>query len=561
LGTIMSDPEMQKHVARGAGRFAYGLPDHLAELASMSWTKMTLRRVGLAALIGVPLYRYLQWRDYEPMGIIKSQWAIPPDEATVTSGAGIKYKPVKYWHKQNVAYNTDKEEMRVEMKKSFGVKNKGHVVILGAGIQGLCTAYFVNKLGYRVTIIEKEKTAGLKHSFNLMQPDPSKYESHLEKSDWSSLWQALTNKRQPGVRTDPFRIHEEVIRNKWDILWMLRYFPRCFFQSYFGFNEKGQNLVNYSQKQMELLLEETGIGERLGSEAQCSIHVYEGPGKMVGETITKEEAIKREPILEHLPRIDNLKFTLTPERKVYSPHRFAQFLADYLERNGVRIQYNSKVLFFERDYDRLLSVQTDEGRMVADAFVMTMGAASMEFARQWGTCQYMKKYAYIFSPDSSHPIIENDIHLHPSECTLTSFANTLCINWLSELDHQRNTVRGRRINEFRAFIGKYFPSMDTSESHLWMDGHIVTPDSIPLITRANYPNLFYNFGHGRNSFATCAGSGKMLAELLAGNDCEINQMDYDIRRFWFWHPMKARDRVLDMRAAPAWSKKIPLTNY
>lgn len=79
---------------------------------------------------------------------------------------------------------------------------------------------------------------------------------------------------------------------------------------------------------------------------------------MVGETITKEEAIKREPILEHLPRIDNLKFTLTPERKVYSPHRFAQFLADYLERNGVRIQYNSKVLFFERDYDRLLSIQT-----------------------------------------------------------------------------------------------------------------------------------------------------------------------------------------------------------
>ena len=135
--------------------------------------------------------------------------------------------------------------------------------------------------------------------------------------------------------------------------------------------------MNYSQKQMELLHEETGIGERLGSEAQCSIHVYEvnsffftslkdvifnfeGAGKMQGESITKEEAIKREPILEHLPQIDtgSLKFTLSPERKVYSPHRFAQFLADYLERNGVRIQYNSKVLFFERDYDRLLSIQT-----------------------------------------------------------------------------------------------------------------------------------------------------------------------------------------------------------
>jgi len=271
---------------------------------------------------------------------------------------------------------------------------------------------------------------------------------------------------------------------------MIRYFPRCFFQKYFGFNEKGQNLVSYSQKQMDLL-EETGIGERLGSEAQCSIHVYEGAGKMQGELITKEEIIKRESILEHLPRIDSLEFTLSPERKVHSPHRSAQFLADYLERNGVRIQYNSKVLFFERDYDRLLSIQTDEGRMVADAFVRTMGAASMEFVRQWGACQHMKKYAYIFSPDSTHPILENDIHLHPSECTLTSFANTLCINRISELDNQRNTVRERRINEFRDFVGKYFPSVDTSESHLWMDGHLVTPDSIPLITRANVSNTIH----------------------------------------------------------------------
>jgi len=154
----------------------------------------------------------------------------------------------------------------------------------------------------------------------------------------------------------------------------------------------------------------------------------------------------------------------------------------------MKISFRPASSLDRRRVDNTKLERRNEDRMVPDTFVLTMGAASMEFVRQWGTCQYMKKYVYIFSPDSTHPILENDIHLHPSECTLTSFANTLCINWISELDHQRNTVRERRINEFRAFVGKYFPSVDTSEFHLWMDGHLVTPDSIPLITRANVPN-------------------------------------------------------------------------
>eukprot|EP00494_Astrolonche_serrata_P000179 UN00181 len=118
---------------------------------------------------------------------------------------------------------------------------------------------------------------------------------------------------------------------------------------------------------------------------------------------------------------DKFEFTFQKQNQQGSCFRFCQFLTKYLEEQGVKFYYNSKALIFERDDYKIIALQTDNGRLTADAFVVTAGAHSLKFGRLEGVGMLVKTYSYIFDITSDSNAMTNEtLSIHPANVQLTN---------------------------------------------------------------------------------------------------------------------------------------------
>lgn len=414
-----------------------------------------------------------------------------------------------------------------------------HVVVLGAGVIGVTTAYYLRKAGCNVTVIDKSSGAANECSFaNAAQLS---YADTDPLATWGNIWQGI---KWLGKKNAPllFRLNFDPELYAWLFKFLLECTPA-------KFNSRTVNyllLTYYSRKQMHKLNKDLKLKYDFHSDG--IIHLF--------ETAEEREAEKR--ILDYVSQFQNVEYAVLkgdqmidvePTLKLYLPekkggaikcltdevgdaHKFSVELEKRAIKAGVEFVYNCEISEFIHGNKKIVAVETSKGTFKADVFVNCLGAYSKPLLKKIGVnlpIYPVKGYS------ASCPIIKDSkvpnasIYDHKRKFVLTKIGSTFRLAGTAEFGGFDHSIRPERVAPLIHTAKHFFPNAcDYDNATKWACLRPLTPFYTPLIGKSKFNNLYINTGHGFLGWTAAAGSGKAIADLITKGKAEIDLSGFKV---------------------------------
>jgi D-amino-acid dehydrogenase len=409
------------------------------------------------------------------------------------------------------------------------------VVVLGAGILGVSTAWHLVQRGHEVTVVDRQPDAALETSFaNGAQISVSFCEPWAHPDAPLKVLKWLARDDSPLLfrpKLDP-----------WQWLWGLHFLTQC---TDGAFERNVAQLValgRYSHETLKTMVVETGIDyQRLergilhffGSQkdldagaAGAELMRRHGVDRRV---LTRDEVLAIEPALAtHGPNIAGGIYT--PSDESGDARVFTQKLAALAAERGVRFLYSHAIDGIDRaggslDGVRVRDLATGQvQRLVADHYVAALGSHTAPLLRPLGVHLNIypaKGYSATLKlkqPDRASVVSMID---DARKIAISRLGDQVRIAGTAELSGYDTSLDGATSRvRCAALVKRYeqlFPGVaDTAEPNFWAGLRPSTPSNVPVIGRSRIPNLWINAGHGTLGWTHGAGSGRALAELIGG---------------------------------------------
>lgn len=414
------------------------------------------------------------------------------------------------------------------------------VIVLGAGIIGISTAWYLLDEGYEVTVVDRQDDAALETSFgNGAQISVSFCEP------WASADAPLKVAKWLLRDDAPLLFRPRLDPHQWR--WGLSFLTQCHDAAFERNVAQLVALGRYSHESLKSLVAATGIEyQRLergilhffstqadfdAGAAGAEIMRRHGVDRRV---LSRDEVLKVEPALAAFaPRI--FGGTYTPSDESGDAKVFTQQLARLCAARGATFLYGHDVLGLERDGAAVTGVRVRERAtqavrtLGADHYVAAMGSFTAPLLRPLGL------YLNIYPAKGYSATLRLKQPARASTVSLLDDGRKIAISRLG--DHVRiagtaemagyDTSLDSRTSQVRcrALVQRYeelFPGVaDTREPNFWAGLRPSTPTNIPYIGRSRIANLWLNAGHGTLGWTHGAGSGRALALLMGGKRPEL----------------------------------------
>jgi D-amino-acid dehydrogenase len=414
------------------------------------------------------------------------------------------------------------------------------VVVLGAGVIGVTSAWYLAKAGHEVTVIDRQPAAALETSFaNAGEISPG----------YSSPWAA------PGIPLKAlkwmFMEHAPLIiqpRPDWAKLsWMARMLMNCTSDAYAVNKSRMVRLAEYSRDCLIELRAETGISydertqgtlqlfrtEKQVTAAEKDIAVLKADG-VPFEVLDADACVAAEPGLAAAR--DRIAGGLRlPGDETGDCFKFTQSLADMARALGVTFRHGVAIDRLEASMGRITAVHTSEGRVTADAFVVALGSYSPILIRDFGIKLpvYPVKGYSITVPivdETRAPVstVMDETH----KIAITRLGDRIRVGGMAEIAGFDMTLSQKRQATLTHSVEDLFGGAgDQSQARFWCGLRPMTPDGTPIVGRSPIQNLFLNTGHGTLGWTMAAGSGRVLADIVSGRRAEIEAADLGYARY------------------------------
>lgn len=410
-----------------------------------------------------------------------------------------------------------------------------HIAVLGAGVVGTTTAWYLQKQGHQVTVIDRQSNAGLETSFaNGGQVSVS----HAE--PWANPSAPLKVLKWLFRADAPLLFRPRLDLAQWR--WALAFLRECT-SARAAYNIRQMvNLGTYSRTQLQALRQEAGI--EYDALTKGILHFYTNPQEFEGalkptrimqelgcdrQIIDADRAVELEPALK--PIRDRIAgATYTSEDESGDARKFTQNLARKCAEAGVDFCYGTEVLDFERAGDRILGVQVLEdgvhNTFRADAYVLSLGSYSAPMARKIGlTLDIYPTKGYSITVPVKNEEAAFNVSLTDDEYKLVysrlgnrmRVAGTAELNGYSrDLNYTRCRAIVRRTAEVMPEAGHW------DQAQFWTGLRPATPSNVPYIGKSHLANLYLNTGHGTLGWTHSCGSAAALADIVAGRKPEVD---------------------------------------
>ena len=414
------------------------------------------------------------------------------------------------------------------------------IVVLGAGVIGVTSAWYLAKAGHDVTVIDRQAGPSLETSFaNAGEISPG----------YSSPWAA------PGIPMKAikwmFMKHAPlIIQPRPDLAklgWMAQMLSNCTTAAYQTNKRRMVRLAEYSRDCLMDLRLETGItydertqgtlqlfrSQKQVEAAAKDIEVLRADG-VPFEVLDRDACIAAEPGLAAAR--DKIAGGLRlPGDETGDCFKFTNSLSAMAEALGVTFRYGVGINGLDSDGTRIVAAQTTQGRVVADAFVVAMGSYSPFLTAPFGIKLpvYPVKGYSITVPvvdDSRAPVstVMDETH----KIAITRLGDRIRVGGMAEIAGFDLSLNPKRRATLEHSVEDLFGGAgDQSRATFWTGLRPMTPDGTPVVGRSTIPNLFLNTGHGTLGWTMAAGSGRVLADIVSGRQTDIESADLGYARY------------------------------
>ena len=410
------------------------------------------------------------------------------------------------------------------------------VTVLGAGVTGITSAWFLAQAGHEVTVVDRQPGAGLETSFaNGGQISVSHAEPWANPSAPLKVLKWLAKEDAPLL----FRLRPDL--NQW--LWGLDFLRECTPARTRHNIKQIVNLGLYSRSTLQQLRASTGIEYHQKTEG--ILHFYtsqkeyddaQGPAALMREygceldMKTPDECVAIEPALA-ASRARIVGGSMTPSDESGDAHQFTHKLAALCAEVGVNFLYNTRIVGTRKEGDMLKAVQIANAdgvvrELTSDAYVMCLGSYSPQWSKLLGqTLRIYPAKGYSVTLPVINEAASYNVSLTDDEYKLvfSRFGDRLRIAGTAELNGYSTDLNLKRCEAIVRRTRQLFPDMtDGQNAQYWTGLRPATPSNVPYIGTSRTSNLFLNTGHGTLGWTHSCGSGAAIADIVSGREPQVD---------------------------------------
>ncbi|WP_333903757.1 D-amino acid dehydrogenase [Achromobacter insolitus] len=396
------------------------------------------------------------------------------------------------------------------------------IAIIGAGITGVTSAYALSKLGYHVTVYDRQRYPAMETSYaNGGQLSASNAEV------WNSTATVMKGLRWLGRHNAPLLLNPRFSWHKYS--WLVQFIGQI--PNYRRNTIETTRLAIAARQHLYAMAEEEGIDFDL--ERRGILHIYHDAASF--ETARRANALLREGGLERYAvspeEARNIEPTLTttcyggfytPSDATGDIHKFTSGLARACERRGVRFAQDADIRNISVDgAPYVLDVAREGGtrreQHEADAIVVCAGAVSRQFAKQLGdTVNIYPVKGYSISvhlDDAASQAAAPRVSLldEAAKIVTSRLGDRFRVAGTAEFNGFNMDIRAERVQPLVDWTRKHFPGVRTSRVVPWCGLRPMTPSMMPRVGPGKRPGVFYNTGHGHLGWTLSAATAQMLA--------------------------------------------------
>ena len=406
------------------------------------------------------------------------------------------------------------------------------VVVLGGGIIGITTCYFLARRGIDVTLIERHDKAAMETSYgNAGLYNPS------DAFAWASpgaLKLALKSlfRRDSGIQYK-LRFDPQLWR------WSMQFLSQCTDTAARRNTLIKLRLASYSLAQLDEVVAHTGVS--FDQHKNGILYASRSPDvfanmcnsmSLLSDNGIELQILDSEAIAEKIPALG--KRSTQFAGAVYSPncqtgdsHKFANKLSKWCEENSdCEFHWNTEIEHITSDGKRVTAIKTNRGKFTGDTYILAAGTASPLLAREVG----LHLPIYPIKGFSISAVIRN-INAAPDMgfvdedhyLAISRLGNSLRVASSAIFDGFDRQYKERDFNNIFNTVRSLFPdAADYLKAERWAGLRPMTPSSVPVVGRSKIDNLFLNVGHGHLGWTMSCGCGGLIADCVADEKTAIS---------------------------------------
>ena len=411
------------------------------------------------------------------------------------------------------------------------------ITIIGGGVIGLCSAYYLQKEGYQITVIDRGDitdgcsfgnmgymspshfvplaspgiiSEGLKWMLSSTSPFYIKPRLNLDLMQWGyHFWKSsnakTVTKNAPHLN-DLLQLSRHLINDM-----------RNEIGDVFDMQEKGCLMMCKQQKTLDHEFHLADDAEKFGLQV---------------ERLHKDDVQKLEPDVE----LNVAGAVLFKDDCHFNPGKMMLALKNYLESKGVQFQLNTTVTGFEKAGNKISAVITDKGKFECSEIVLATGSWLPVVAKMMGIkllLQPGKGYSHTYAHVEKN--IKYPAILVDGRCAVTPWGQSLRIGGTMELSGINNKVMINRMQGIYNSAKGFYPGLQIDfppADKIWTGLRPVTPDGLPYIGKvSNFDNVVIAGGHAMLGISEGTGTGKLVTDIIKQQTTSIDISAFNTERF------------------------------
>ncbi len=417
------------------------------------------------------------------------------------------------------------------------------VLILGSGLAGITSAYYLRNQGCDVVVVDRAAAAGRETSFaNGSMITPSLADPWNAPGVFGALMRSLGREDAAIL----LRVGAIPSLFGWGITFLRNSASKHFERNYLS----NVGLVHYSQQMMRDLMQ---------THALAFDYVDDGTMKIFRDPAAFDHGIKiahwlKQVGIEHRPldpggvvKIEpNLAPVIGeivggigyPGDETGNARMFCEEMRRVCTDMGVQFRFAESVVEIIRKRRRVDGMRTAKEVLKADAYLIAAGSFSSLWGKQLGfnlPVRPAKGYSisvpmHRWETRPRVPVVDDSLH-----AALVPVGGVLRVAGTAEFTGYDVTVNPKRIANLVNLFGRVYPKLAERVGDLdvqpWCGLRPLTPDGMPIVGRSPIDNLFLNTGHGPLGWSMACGSGKAVADIITGAPTGMNMTTFALNRF------------------------------